>query len=264
MIRNSLLLSGAAALFTLTSCLAAGAAEVLVTVTNLSPSTSIGFSPLIASAHDGTVDQFDNGAAASAGVEGVAELGSGATLMAEIAAQQASAVTGMALNPGGSAGPLLPGASQSVLLSGLDTTANRYFSFLSMAVPSNDAFVGNDDPMAIELFDAAGDFVAVDFTLNGSAIWDAGTEVNALAGALFIQGVDGAVSPAENGTIFPADLDTIFDFYVGETTGPGYVFSGGPAAATPVLAISFTAVPEPSTFALAAGGLAMAWVRRRR
>ena len=39
-------------------------------------------------------------------------------------------------------------------------------------------FIGNESPTVVGLFDALGDFIATDFTLTGSDIWDAGTEVN--------------------------------------------------------------------------------------
>ena len=70
----------------------------------------------------------------------------------------------------GGPGSYPPGAEGSLVLS-LDPTDNRYLSFLSMVVPSNDAFIGNDDATGIELFDAMGNFVATDFTLTGSNIW---------------------------------------------------------------------------------------------
>ncbi|PZD74071.1 Haloalkane dehalogenase [Acaryochloris thomasi RCC1774] len=55
---------------------------------------------------------------------------------------------------------------------------NRYFSFASMLFPTNDGFIGNDDPEAIEIFDASGNFVGADFIVTGADAWDGGTEVN--------------------------------------------------------------------------------------
>lgn len=231
----------------------ARAVDVRVTVTNLLGPTSSAFSPVIASAHDGTVDQFDAGSAASAGVENVAELGAtGATLVSEILAQQATAVAMPVENPGGGFGPLLPGASQSVVLSSLDTTANRYFSYLAMFVPSNDTFIGNDNPMAIELFDAAGNFVASDFTLTADRLWDAGSEVNGLVGSAFIQGQDATAGADEGGVVTLFDFANGLDIYQGLTTGPGYAYSASFAADTPLIAFSFEVVPEPSSAVMAA------------
>lgn len=231
------------------------AIDVRVTIENLSGPTGIAFSPLIASAHDGSVDPFDSGSAASAGVQNVAELGSvGAMLINEIKAAQPSAVATPLANPDGTFGPLLPGAKQSVVLS-LDPVNNRYFSYLAMAVPSNDMFIGNDAPLSHPLFDAAGNFIGQNFTLTGSGIWDAGTEVNGLQGAAFIVGQSATDHTAENGIIHPADLAAGFGLYVGQQTPVGYLFSGGPSAATPSSAISFSVVPEPTTLALAGLGL---------
>jgi hypothetical protein len=241
------------------------AVDVRITVQNLSGPTGFAISPVIASAHNGSVDMFNTGMAASAGVENVAELGAGgALLIGEIIAQQPSAAAAPVENADGSISPLLPGATQSVVLS-LDPTANRYFSYLAMFVPSNDAFIGNDNPMQIPLFDAGGAFVAQNFTLTGNRIWDAGTEVNGLTGAAFVAGQDVMVSPVEGGVIHLADLGEIFSYYVGQTTPPGYSFSGGPAAETPIAAFSFAVVPEPAAWWLAALGIgACALFGRRR
>jgi len=61
----------------------------------------------------------------------------------------------------------------------LDSEMNRYASFMSMIIPSNDAFIGNHNPQGIELFDVAGNFKGKKIiTILGSMIWDVGTELN--------------------------------------------------------------------------------------
>ncbi len=47
-----------------------------------------------------------------------------------------------------------------------------------MIIPSNDAFVANGNPLAFPIFDSAGGFLGADFTVLGSQVLDAGTEVN--------------------------------------------------------------------------------------
>ena len=47
-----------------------------------------------------------------------------------------------------------------------------------MVIPSNDAFVANGEPVAHRVFDESGNFVPVEFAILGSAVNDAGTEVN--------------------------------------------------------------------------------------
>jgi hypothetical protein len=74
-------------------------------------------------------------------------------------------------------------------------------------------------------------------------------------GALFVNGQDGNVHVAENGVVHAADLATSYSYYVGQTTPAGYVFSGGPGATTPIVAISFSLVPEPASLALIGLGM---------
>jgi len=173
-----------------------------------------------------------------------------------------SAVAAPARNADNSYGPLLSGATQSVVLAGLDPTDNRYFSYLSMFVPSNDTFIGNDNPLAIQLFDAGGSFVATGFTLTADQLWDAGSEVNGLFGAAFIQGQSAADGADEGSVVTPVNLATAFGFYQGQTTGPGYAYSSSFAADTPIISFAFEVVPEPTTAVLAALVALAACLRR--
>ena len=69
----------------------------------------------------------------------------------------------------------------------LNPDNNRYFTYAAMVVPSNDAFIGNHNPWAVELFDAAGHFTGKKIiTVLGSQVWDAGTELNTEMDAAFI------------------------------------------------------------------------------
>ena len=81
---------------------------------------------------------------------------------------------------------------------------NRYFSYASMLFPTNDGFMGNDDPQAIEIFDESGNFVGADFIVTGEDAWDAGTEVNdeSFENLLYTFEAFGS-SVDENGTIQP-------------------------------------------------------------
>lgn len=244
------------------------AEEVRVTIRNLAAEDGVALSPFFVAGHDGTFDAFDSGSAASLGVEDVAELGNDANLLAEIGAAQPLAVADTAIATSGGFGPGIfpPGASGSIVLS-LDPTMHRYFSYASMVVPSNDAFVGNDSPTAVELFNAVGDFVATDFTLTGSAIWDAGTEVNQTTGAAYLMGEDATMGTDEGGTVESVNLATQFTPYLGGTTPLGETFSTVPGAQTAFVSISFELVPEPSSLALATTalcGLLIAGVARRR
>ena len=76
-------------------------------------------------------------------------------------------------------GVQLPGETASTtFILNVDPNQNRFFSYAGMIFPTNDGFIGNDTPQAIELFDAAGNFVGADFIVYGRDVWDAGTEVN--------------------------------------------------------------------------------------
>ncbi|NJK61921.1 MAG: hypothetical protein HC921_03835, partial [Synechococcaceae cyanobacterium SM2_3_1] len=126
---------------------------------------------------DGIYDMFDAGSPASPSVEEVAEDGATANRIAA------------AFNSGGVAdatatdSPLMPGQSQSVsFLVDPDNPLTQYLSFMTMVIPSNDAFIGDDNPQAIDLFDSAGNLIVRSggnaVIVMGSQVWDAGTEVN--------------------------------------------------------------------------------------
>jgi hypothetical protein len=48
----------------------------------------------------------------------------------------------------------------------------------SMIIPSNDAWIGNGDPMIYEIIDESGNFLGTEFVVLGTDALDAGTEVN--------------------------------------------------------------------------------------
>ena len=60
----------------------------------------------------------------------------------------------------------------------MDPSVNRYFSYASMVIPSNDAFVANGSPVAHPIFDDSGVFVGSRFVVSGDEANDAGTELN--------------------------------------------------------------------------------------
>lgn len=230
----------------------ASAVDVRVTVRNLSPTGSVALSPFTLAAHDGTFDAFDAGSAAGMGIEDIAELGDGTALVSDITSAQPGAVTGTAVATTGGFGPgiFLPGGSGSVVLS-VDPSAHRYLGYGSMVVPSNDAFLGNDSPTSVELFDAGGNFVASELILTGDRIWDAGTEVNQLLGSAYVVGQDATMGADENGVVHLADLTMEFSPYNGSEVPSGGTFTVAPMNDTQIASLSFQIVPEPSTWALA-------------
>ncbi|MEL6713067.1 MAG: spondin domain-containing protein, partial [Planctomycetota bacterium] len=153
---------------------------VRVTVRNEAPDTGTFLTPVWIGFHDGSFDIYDQGVAATAGLESLAEDGDAAALGAEFQASGAGTVEGLLTGVlGPMEGPIAPGETVSGVfrLSGTDASA-RYVSYASMVIPSNDAFVANGNPMALEVFDAGGAFQAPGLTDAGTDVLDAGTEVN--------------------------------------------------------------------------------------
>lgn len=148
---------------------------VRVTVENLAPGGGTIQTPVWAAVHDGSFDLYDSGAPASPELERLAEDGNTGPISALFAASGAG-TDATIFGPGG---PLFPGDSASHLFTiNRNDADDHYFSYASMVIPSNDAFIANGDPEAIALFDAAGNPVDHSFVVLGSEVLDAGTEVN--------------------------------------------------------------------------------------
>ena len=192
--------------------------RIRITATNLAPEFGTLLTPIAVGLHDGTFDIYDLGSPASAELERLAEDGTNAPLLDAIAAAVPDSrqfVLPGVLTPG----PLAPGESTSttVTLDPVDP-AGRYLSWASMILPSNDAFIANDNPMAHEIFDTAGVFNTLDFIIPGSDVRDAGTEVNDeldTTTAFFGQTVADAGTPeslniaTHSGFLAPDALDSV-------------------------------------------------------
>ena len=148
--------------------------EVRVIVENLAPENGTNLTPFWVGFHDGAFDSYDPGAPVTPGLERLAEDGDTAVISEEFL-DSGSGITDGTI--GG--GPIAPGEAvmETFLLSSTDETS-RYFSYASMILPSNDAFVGNGNPLIHEIFDEEGNFLGADFLILGSEVNDAGTEVN--------------------------------------------------------------------------------------
>jgi hypothetical protein len=161
---------------------------VIVTLRNLAPQAGTFQTPVWVGFHDGSFDSYDGGAMASvlprAGSEGIERLAEdGITdsptldnITADFATLVPAGVQGTVLSNGASP-PLAPGEVVSRLFE-IDPSVNRYFSYVSMVIPSNDAFIANGNPLAHPLFDVSDEFIAGGFSVAGSAVNDAGTELN--------------------------------------------------------------------------------------
>jgi len=232
--------------------------QLRVSVENLVPQNSIAFAPLRIGFCNGTYDSFDEGQPASQAIISIAEGGSGSDWFPAFAAAEPNAQLGTVVpNP---PGPLLPGGNASAEFT-VDTSLNRYFTFAAMVVPSNDYFIGNDNPMAYELFDVGGNLNITTINLVGGNIWNAGSELTDPAAAAFLVIGNNDLRTPENGVVGHdfADLAT-FD---GLQTAAGYTFDSQLKADLGIYRISFEVVPEPAT-ALLMGlvGLTVAACRR--
>ena len=251
-------LACAVAAFTL--CTAAHAAPVQVTVTikNLVPANGVSFAPLRLGFNNGSFDAFNLGQVATAPIVSVTEGGSGSDWFPAFAAADPTATLGSI------AMALTPGQTRSSSFT-VDSAVNRYFTFASMVVPSNDLFIGNDDPMEYELFDTAGNLNITSIGVKAGEIWDAGSEAFDPLNAAFLPTGTNALRTPQNSVVG-------FNFaelaaFNGLTTAAGYVVDSQLRANSDVYSISFSvaAVPEPDAYALMLGGLmTIGWVARRR
>lgn len=229
---------------------AANAVTVVVTIENLAPVHGNFLTPVWVGFHDGSFDTYDAGAPAAGFLESLAEDGN----TAPISAAFTGGAQGTLAGPGG---PLAPGEITTMTFDLDPSDPNqRYFSFASMIIPSNDAFIANGNPLAHMLFDASGSAFAIDFFVLGAAVLDAGTEVNdevPANTAFFGQmspntGVDeggvvelhGGFMPAGSGGIVDDPMFTNADF-----TRAGY----------PIAQVRVSVVPVPAALWLMASAL---------
>ncbi|MGK0190316.1 MAG: hypothetical protein ACI9R3_006139 [Verrucomicrobiales bacterium] len=152
--------------------------EIMLTITNDAPENGTFLTPVWIGLHDGTFDLFNTGEAASSGLERLAEDGNTAPLSEEFLASVGAGFD-MTLASNEGIPPFSPGESETITFTvDANNPKHRYLSFASMVIPSNDAFIGNGDPMAYPLFDDAGNFTGSSFLRLGTQVYDAGTELN--------------------------------------------------------------------------------------
>ncbi|MEL6242262.1 MAG: spondin domain-containing protein [Pseudomonadota bacterium] len=215
---------------------AAAATTLNITVTNNQPAGGFSITPLYLGFHNDQFDAFNAGEAASPGVEEIAETGMAGVVAGERLAADPNSQGLVIASPTG-APPIQPGESESAQIT-LNPTDALFLTFLSMVLPSNDTFIGSDDP--IQLFDSSGNFLGDQIIeVTREQTYDAGTEVNGLTGAAFLANEDISLGDAENGIITPVqDLTefagqelvtgdilgdaTLLDFF-SDTSNPSFV-----------------------------------------
>ncbi|RNC81406.1 MAG: PEP-CTERM sorting domain-containing protein [Phycisphaera sp.] len=247
------------------------AQDISITIENLQHDGGFFFTPFWVGVHDGSFDTYSGGEPSSnfPGLEALAEEGDTGPFSTSFAS-----ITGgvgrdtTILEMGGDGHPTLaPGESASAVLDVSDPLTNRYFSYASMIIPSNDLFVANGNPFAHELFDAGGNFNGpVEILIFGRDVVDNGTEVNdAFGGAAF--SANGGAGVDENGLLrdFFTDLGPDSQYlasFIGSDTATGDTIT---AAFSPDKAIArITVVPAPGAIGILAGGILIGARRRRR
>jgi hypothetical protein len=246
----------------------AHAAMIKVTVTNNADVNGFTFTPVYTAFHNGNFDAFDVGSTASAGVEAIAELGDASVLAGERLAVDPGSVGGV-IFPTGAMRPLFPGETGVQTFDILNPANNMFLTYLSMILPSNDSFFGNDD--ALQIFDASGAFLGnKTINITGSDLWDAGTEALNISAAPFVAGGIATDSPADSNNLIRAAES--LDVFAGLGLGNGQTldanlidFLTNPSEFN-VATITIEEVPEPaaaSVFVLGLLGLGFASRRRK-
>lgn len=172
------------------------ATELRISVQNTSDLGGTAFTPVFLGFHDNSFDIYNLGAAASAGLEALAEDGNNAVIAGELLAADADA---QSTNLLGDRGPVAAGERAATTIT-VDSASNAFFSLASMVLPSNDAFFGTAD--AVQLFDMAGNFLgAQTLSFDGGSVRDAGTEVNTELDAAFINQTGPNTGVTEGGVV---------------------------------------------------------------
>jgi hypothetical protein len=238
------------------------AVNVRITIDNIAPSTPTGlyFTRVWTGFHDGSFELFEVGTAASAELRTVAEVGNVVPLDTLFHGSVSNGVSAVTINPTGPGGSVFnPGSTISFDLN-LDPGANRYLSFASMLIPSNDTFFGAN---SLEIFDGTGTLIGGSWTFGGTGSYDAGTEENDLSfGAAFIPGNTSSQGTPTVGGIVALQSASALDELLGVMTNAGTTIG---TTSGDIFRISVTAVPEPSALGFLVGlGALVTTLRRRR
>ncbi len=160
--------------------------RVKVSIENVSPDRGTFLTPMWVGLHDGQAfDTYDGNTPASNdpiqgsnALESLCEDGSTAQISSDFEQLQPLGAHATVLGSALTEGPIDPGeiTSQTFLIDA--NGPNKYFSYASMIIPSNDFCIANGNPRAHRIFDENGQFVAQSFFVAGSEALDAGTEVN--------------------------------------------------------------------------------------
>jgi hypothetical protein len=178
--------------------------NITVTIENLAPENGTFITPTWVGFHNGEFDIYDHNRPVSLGLESLAEDGSTVGVSAEFMTSGSGTVDGTLIGMNGVEGVIDPGESVSQTFAlDSDDPNSRFFNYASMVIPSNDAFIANDDSSSIPVFDEKGNFIGADFIIYGNEVLDAGTEVNdeAESSTAFLGQTEPNTGETENGIV---------------------------------------------------------------
>ncbi len=165
--------------------------RVTVRIENVAPDTATFQTPVWVGLHDGATFDTYNGntpagsrpiagsvnALGQSAMEEICEDGGTGQIAADFAQLQPNGVDTTIQGPNG--GPIAPGEiTEFTFTVDANNPDNRYLSYASMVLPSNDFCISNGNPAAHPIFDENGNFIAQSFFVTGAEALDAGTEVN--------------------------------------------------------------------------------------
>jgi hypothetical protein len=245
----------------------AAAESITVSIENTMADDSFFFTPFWVGVHDGSFDTYDNGAFSSLALTNIAEIGNTAPLSdlfsASVPGGAQTTATAVAFD--GDAPVFSPGESTIFNLDINDASQNRYFSYASMVVPSNDLFVANGDPTAHMIFDAAGNFTGPTvIEIYGRDVNDNGSEQNSADNDAAFSTNDGQALPEAVAirSFFTDPTDAGYlESFIGSSTPNGATI--GSAFSADDLIARITITPAPGTTAMLAGAGLLALRRRR-
>ncbi len=252
----------------------ASADTVSVQIENTMDSDSFFFTPFWVGVHNGGFDSYNGGELSSnfPGLVSLAEVGNTAPISDAFSASAAGLAggaqsTAAAVAFEGDAPVFSPGESTVFNLDIGDPTVNRYFSYASMVVPSNDLFVANGNPFAHMLFDAGGNFTGpVVIEVYGRDVNDNGTEFNSAVNDAAFSTNDGQAIPETQliRNLFTNSSDPDYlDSFIGSTTANGATIGSAFGANDLIARITINSVPAPGSAALF-GAIGLLGMRRRR
>ena len=245
---------------------AATAVQIEVSITNTAPAGGVYLTPVWVGFHDGNFDSYDSGAAASGELERLAEDGNTAPL-------SASFLSGTRVD-GTMPGPLPPRSTATAKFTVSDPTSDhQYFSYASMVLLSNDYFIANDNPLAVDISSLTTlGATPIVITVLGNQVNDAGTEVNdfdtsagggVITGLGAGQGMNANVGADQGGVV-----TLVTDPYLGFLNTPGDFATNFPNLvgfnSGGIATITLTVIPEPASALLLGTAAAFMFTRRRR